>query len=63
MSKIMPSNLWECRGKFSYPNRSEALAVRQSKGDFSVNVYHCSACHGFHLGRSPTRRKFMRTVR
>ena len=53
---IAPSNETLCRGKLSYPTRQTANAARSAKQVYSLTIYACTGCGGFHLGRDPKTR-------
>ena len=46
---IAPSNETLCRGKLSYPTRQTANAARSAKQVYSLTIYACTRCRGFHL--------------
>ena len=54
-----------CDGKVSFSSFTQAqlVAVRGTRRGKSRQVYHCTFCHQFHLGRRPINQRQRRRAR
>jgi len=53
MSRILHSNLAECRGKLAFRTHKEARAAADTLSKrYLINSYHCTACGSIHNGKA-----------